>query len=65
MASTPAVRAVASALQIVTRTAAFTSGDPPACAARSPNTSRKNSELTVTVHASADGGTIATTNSVA
>src|SRR6476469_3767350 len=44
-APTPAVSAIASAPQKVTRATDFQMGEPPARAAREPNSARKNNEL--------------------
>src|SRR5436305_15092272 len=62
-APTPAVSAIASAPQKVTRTPALQTEEPPARAAREPSSARKNRELPETAQTSADDGTRTTSRS--
>ncbi len=62
-APTPAVSAIARAPQNVTRAAARNTGEPPARAAKEPNSARKHNELPETIQTSAEVGTKTTIRS--
>ncbi len=62
-APTPAVSAIASAPQKVTRTVALHTGAPPTRAAKEPNIARKKSELPEIAQTSANRGTMRTSRS--
>src|SRR4029079_17004000 len=62
-APTPAVSAIASAPQKVTRATDLHTGEPPARAAKAPNSARKNNELPDPAQTRADAGTNRTSTS--
>jgi cobalamin biosynthesis Mg chelatase CobN len=61
-APTPAVSAIASAPQKVTRATDLQTGEPPARAANAPNSARKNNELPETTQTRAVTGTTKTSS---
>ena len=62
-APTPAVSAIASAPQNVTRTAARNTDEPPVRAANEPRSARNSKELPETVHTSVEAGATTTRRS--